>query len=139
MGGHAITRMKRVIVHCMSGFVVLIGLLLMVVVMGAMSGGQAAWDITAVVGTGVALLVLAGTVIWRTTSTHMAWWEVAEAAIQYAFSGGLLAWSMLNHGFYDVSVAYSQAHLIISALFCAWNLLRVYWDEREPDAAGPEH
>ena len=126
--------MKRIIVYSISGFVVAIGILLTLLMFEAMrmTRGNAEWDITVFAGTGVALLALAGTIIWRTQATHMAWWEVAEAAIQYALSGGLLAWAALNHLFYAVSVAYSQAHLVVSALFCAWNLLWVYRARTRP-------
>ena len=127
-----IARVKRILVHSMSGFVITISVVLMMAMLGGMSKGNAEWDVIAFAGTGVGLLGLAFTVIWRTRTTRMAWWEVAEAAIQYAVSGCLLAWAALNHGFYGVSVAYSQAHLIISTLFCAWNLFWVYRAKTEP-------
>jgi hypothetical protein len=84
---------------------------------------NAEWDIIAVATTGVGLLAIASTVILRTFMGHMAWWE---AVAQYAVSGGLLAISFFRHAFYGEAMAYSQAHLIVSGLFCAWNLYWVY-------------
>ena len=67
--------MKRIIVYSISGFVVAIGILLTLLMFEAMrmTRGNAEWDITVFAGTGVALLALAGTIIWRTQATHMAW------------------------------------------------------------------
>ena len=101
----------------------------MMAMLGGMSRGNAEWDIIAFAGTGVALLALACTIIWRTLAARTAVWE---AVAQYAVSGGLLAKAALRHGFYGESVMYSQAHLIVSALFCVWNLVCIYRARTRP-------
>jgi len=116
---------NRILVLYMSGVVVLIGILFTLLTFEGMrmTRGHAEWNITAYASTGVALLPLAGTIIWRTLAAPTAIWE---AAAQYAIGGATLAWAMLNHGFYDLHVMYSQVHLAVSAVFCTWNLAWVY-------------
>ena len=99
----------------MSGFVVAVGSFLMIGMLGVMSRSpNAEWDIIALATTGLGLLALAFTLIWRTRAIQMAWWEVAEAAIQYAVSGGLLAKAqptLMFNGYNQVASLYEGMDL----------------------------
>lgn len=110
----------------MSALVIVIGIYLLVLVIEVMSmpTATAEWEIaTYYPFTGGGLLTLAATVIWRTLAARALVWE---AAIQYAISGGLLAWAMLWHAFESQALVLAQIHLAVTGLFCLWNLYSIY-------------
>lgn len=116
--------MKRITVISMSGLVVAIGIVLMAALFGGMKQSpNAEWDIVAIAATGAGLLGVAVTIIWRALSAEISVWE---ATVQYALSGGLLAAAAIRHGFYVESVSFSQTHLVVSVIFCFWNLISIY-------------
>lgn len=124
MRGVEILNMKPIVLT-MSGLVIAISVFFMIGMVEAINKtrGYAEWDLLAYTYAGVALLALAATVIWRALVMRTPVWEVA---VQYAVSGGLLAWAMLWHALESQAQIIAYIHLAVAGVLCLWNLYTVY-------------